>query len=818
MAPKVVSDELQRCIKTIYDDCMLEDTAVRERQIRKWRRLKLLWEGFNRVWYSEIAHDWRIWDETADEQTDQSYYDKPINVFKAYLESIIAALSVTVPPIKCFPDNADNPLDLATAKAGDKIAQLNYRHNNAPMLWLHSLFVSVTEGLVAMYHYPVEDKEYGTYEKKEHDETAQEYDIATCPSCGHELSSTPVAQGMNNPAGNSQNPNQPADNSGAQPDVNKKLQNAEKDEFQPDDEDAPLHYALNEGQDLCPACMAQMDPAISREKLIVTRLTGITTEAKTRVCTEVYGGLNVKIPNFTRRQKDLPYLIFEDEADRSMVQDKYNFILKKKGKEQVKKNLEAGGSSNSQDQYSQWGRLSPQYQGEYPINVVTINKIWIRPGKFYFLSDEKDITAMKKAFPDGCHAVFINDEFVEACNESLDDCWTLTENPLSDYLHFEPAGEGLVSIQDITNDLISLTLQTIEHGIGQTFADPEVLNFNGYAQTEVTPGGIFPAKPKSGKAIGDGFYELKTATLSPEVMPFGASIQSLAQLTSGALPSLFGGQIEGSDTASEYSMSRSQALQRLQNTYKVTCTWWKTCYSKIVPMQIENIQEDERDVQQDNDGNFINVLIRKAELEGRIGKVELESSDALPITWMQRRDVIEKMLMSGNPQVMGIIGAPENAALLHEYLGLVDFYVPGEDDIIKQYDEIKQLLNSTPIQQPTDPMLIQQAVMAGQPPPPPMIEVSSVPIDPLYDNHKIEFEIVRKWAIGEAGRQTKVDNPEGYKNVLLHGKEHFDQMQAQMMTQPPPVDGQGDGSNPEKPNTLNRQAPITGDNNVPAIH
>ncbi len=77
---KVVSEELKQCIKTIYEDCMKEDTAVRERQIRKWRRLKLLWEGFNRVWYSEVAHDWRIWDETADEQTDQSYYDKPVNV------------------------------------------------------------------------------------------------------------------------------------------------------------------------------------------------------------------------------------------------------------------------------------------------------------------------------------------------------------------------------------------------------------------------------------------------------------------------------------------------------------------------------------------------------------------------------------------------------------------------------------------------------------------------------------------------------------------------------------------------------------------
>ena len=44
--------------------------------------------------------------------------------------------------------------------------------------------------------------------------------------------------------------------------------------------------------------------------------------------------------------------------------------------------------------------------------------------------------------------------------------------------------------------LISLVLQTIEHGIPQTFADPKVLNFNAYRNSEVIPGGIYPATPK----------------------------------------------------------------------------------------------------------------------------------------------------------------------------------------------------------------------------------------------------------------------------------------------------------------------------------
>ena len=114
---KKLSDKVIANLKTISDDCDKEDRSTRERQIRTWKRLKLLWEGFTQVWYSEVAHDWRIFEPESN--TDQSSYDKPINVFRAYLESIIAALSVLVPPVKCYPDDADNPLDLSTARAGE---------------------------------------------------------------------------------------------------------------------------------------------------------------------------------------------------------------------------------------------------------------------------------------------------------------------------------------------------------------------------------------------------------------------------------------------------------------------------------------------------------------------------------------------------------------------------------------------------------------------------------------------------------------------------------------------------------------------------
>src|SRR5574339_282932 len=162
---KKVDERIQKLLKTVADHFQDEDRAVRERQIRTWRKLKLYWNSFSNIWYSEVAHDWRL-PENAWEQSDsnQAYYDKPVNVFRAYLESIIAALSVTVPKIRCLPDDVDNPLDMSTAKAGDKIAELVYKHNDAMLLWIHALYIYATEGLVACYTYPKEDESYGTYE------------------------------------------------------------------------------------------------------------------------------------------------------------------------------------------------------------------------------------------------------------------------------------------------------------------------------------------------------------------------------------------------------------------------------------------------------------------------------------------------------------------------------------------------------------------------------------------------------------------------------------------------------------------------------
>ncbi len=751
----IKDEKIEQLLKTILDDIDIEDESVRSRQIKQWRQMKLLWAGFSRIYWSSVAHDWRVYDDSlALNQNEAAYYDKPVNVFRAYLESIIAALSVSIPGITCYPDDAQNALDLQTARAGDKIAELVYKHNNVSYLWLHALFIYCTEGLTACYSYAKEDEKFGTYEVDEYED--QTIDSYVCPHCQAEIDSSVME--------------------GEQADlvrISKEMNMLEMDEFMPGMEDAELqNLLLNEHALLCPTCMMELDPELQKSQLIIPRIVGTTREPKSRQCLEVYGGLYVKTPNYVMKQEDLPYLRFSYECHWTSALNKYPSLKDKVGPN--------GLGTGPDSPYEQWGRMNPQYRGEYPENTTTVNNYWIRPERFNLIPDQKDVDLLKKKFPNGVKVVKVDECIADYENESLDDCWTFTRNPLSDYLQHDPLGFLLTNIQEITNTIISLTLQTMEHGITQTFANPNVLNFNAYGQLEAAPGMIIPTKGSYNKPLGDAFFETKTANLSSEVLPFSQKVNELGQFVSGATPSIFGGALSGGNTASEYSMSRAQALQRLQNTWKVFNQWWKEIFGKVIPAYMEEMVEDEKFVEKTAAGNFVNVFIRKAETTGKIGSVELESSEQLPMTWSQKKDQIMELLKMNNDGILELLWAPENRQILKETIGLQDFYVPGLQDREAELETIAILSTSAPMPV-VDPM-------SGAPQPDPMnpmqpMEQPSIPVDPAVDNSEIGAEICKAYLISDAGRLLKVENPEGYKNVLLRLKMHQMFVQQNMMAQ-----------------------------------
>lgn len=751
MAEKIVEknkdltdDEICRMLKTVADHFYEEDRMTREMNLRRYRRLKLYWSNFSQIYWSEKARDYRVYTrDTQSSDAYQGYYDRPVNVFRAFLETIIAALSIQIPAISAAPDDADNPLDISTAKASKKIAEQIYKHNDVVLLWLHMLYIYCTEGMIACYTYSDEDEKYGTYSvNKYEDEEIQAY---VCPQCGAKLPDEMI------------------------------------DEYDPGSEIVNNEESENNNETkndiLCPECEAKLNPDMQKSPLKIPRLVGTTQKPKSRTCLEMYGGLYIKVSNTAKCIKDTGYLIWLYETHYSNAMEEYP---------NLKEHLPEGGWTNigADDPYEQQARLNPQYCGDFPLENVTIKNCWLRPASFNILVDD-EYKKLKRKFPQGAKLVMVNDIPVEYASECLDDHWTLTKNPLSDFITFDPLGELLTNIQDITNDIISLTLQTMEHGIAQTWADPAVVNFPALRQMEAQPGTVVPTKPVAGsKNISDAFYQSNLASLSPEVMAFYKIIQELGQFVSGALPSIFGGsQNSGSSrTAAEYAMSKGMALQRQNTPWRMFTIFWKDIFAKAIPMYMKNLKEDERIVEKDERGNYINVFIRKAELDGKIGQIELEPDEKLPVTDEQKADIIMSLFQINNEELTSALLDPDNLPYIANVVKIPEFKLPGQDDREKQYEEILELVNSVPI--PPDQEALQQGLEAaknGQ-----IVDTSqyqeqpSVPIDPDVDNHQIEASICKSWLVSAAGRLCKKENPEGYKNVLLHMKAHMQIVNQQM--------------------------------------
>jgi hypothetical protein len=753
-----IDEEIAKLLKSVVDAFEREDRPARERQIRKIRQLKLYWNNLSRIYWSETARDYRIASQ-QDFDDDQAYYDRPINVFKAFLETIIAALSVQIPAAVCVPGDADNPLDLTTAKAGNKIGELLYKKNDAMFLWLQALYVWCTEGMVACYNYSKPDKKFGTYKEQIYED--KEIEAFICPFCVQPIPDEEMI------------PEPPAES------------------YDLDELDV-TEPAI--GMVRCPNCDNLIPGNIEKSKTTQSVLKEEVEKENSGICLEVKGGLYVKVAQYAKTQADTPYLIDTYDTHYANVLERYPDLRGKINKE-----------SGRQD-YEQYARTNTMLRGEQPEDNVTVRNAWLRPSSFNVLT-EQQCKKLESKFPDGVYVCLVNEHVANYYQENLDEHWTLTKNPLSDYLTHEPLGELLVNIQDIINDLISLTLQIIEHGVPQLWADPSVVNFAARRQVEVLPGVLTPTKPQGqSKNISDAFYETKASSISAELFSFYQIMQQLGQFVSGAMPSIFGGaQERGSETASEYAMSRSMALQRLQTPWKMLTIWWKDVFHKSILSYIDSVQSDQRFVERDENGNFINVFIRKTELAGKIGDVELEASDKMPVSDEQKAEVIMRLMELNNQEIMMALTSPENLPFIRKIVKIPEFKMPGEADRQKQLEEINELVNSIPIvEQPqVDPMQLmvaqQQDPMAAEAMMQP-IERSSVPIDPDLDNHMIEAEVCRAWLIGEAGRLAKIENPDGYKNVLLHFKEHsmiVQQMQAQMAAEQAALTNP-EGSNSDK--------------------
>jgi hypothetical protein len=740
-----------------------EDKQVRESLLRIAKGHHDYFRGFQDAFWSEVAHDWTLpTDDELDEIGDSSEaLGRIVNIVRAHGEALISALGSNPPGSKYLPDDAESEADVTSAKAHTKLEKLFNKHNDGPLLFYKTLFYLYLEGIVFGHNYNDTDESYGKAKVKTSKPALQTGQNLACPECGFQTQEVnePVLKG-----GESNNEQPNTENSDGASQVPQELP----------EQQIPNQEGIAKS---CPQCGAlgkqtEMQGDAFEEEIEIE----VEEEVdKTRECLDIYSTLNIKFPLYARKQSDGGYLRLAFEEDTALTKDRFPEIFD---------DIEGVGGLSAAQTYERWARTDSQYLGQVPPELTTVRVYWFRNWFFNKLgnpADNEDLAFLKDKYKNGCKITLLNQNTVaEVTAENLDEHWTISVDPLCNSLHADPICKPIISIQDVTNDVYNLEVETISHGIAETFVDSDVLDFQKYQSQRAQPGMKYPVKAKAGKSIAESFYQDKSATLSEELGRFDESLETKGQFVLGSFPSIYGGnQSGGSKTLGEYQQSRAQALQRLGIVWKKVTFFFTNIHKKAIPALAKAIKDnkyDERYVEETGT-SFINIWIRHTELSGKIGEVTCEASDNLPVTWAQRRELLFQLIQLQNPVIESVFSNPQNAPVIRDALGLDDIYIPGEDDRDKQFAEFVILLEGT----------------AEGPNPETGLMEPSVPVNP-WDDHQVEFSTCRSFLVSSTGLAFKDLKPEGFQNIVAHMNQHQMALQNQVQANLP---GSQPGQKPE---------------------
>jgi len=634
-------EEAFRSLGKMFDD---EDRNSWEVFAQKYKKLRSFWHGFQRIAWDANKKDWITPEQFLEldpkSDIDPDEYNYIINIFKAHGESIIAAISASLPYVRFYPRDADEYKDIIAAAAQSKASEFIQKANEAPILFLHMFWILYTSSFAATYTYYEESDEFGTVKVPILGVSSEVNSSLVCSVCGNQV----------------------------------------------EESDKTVN-----GEVTCPTCGETSTPLMSEEIQENPVVSGYENQVQGKQIIEVFSPLEVKIAPYVKKLRDTPYLCLESEQHYTKMRSLYQEIAAKIGPY-------TGEDENNHRRY----RESAESPNNTTSGLVTTRRWWFRPSTFTkFLNDDatdrETYDLLNKFYPSGAYVVFVSGVFAEAIDENVDEYWTITESPLGENVHTDPLGDPVVPLQEMKNETNTLTIETIGYGIGETFVDTDVVDLNKYSKSESGPGMYYPAKAPVGRSLSDGFMSIKPAILSKEVPEFDAKIDKMAEFVSGDMPTVYGGTLQGgSKTLGEYQSSQNRALQRLSTPWKVVNVTWAKTMGKSVACFKKHMKKDENFVKKQGN-SFINVWIRKDELEaGEVGQVTHETSDQFPISYPQLRGFLMELLGLNSEPINAAIFHPENAGNVARVLGFDQFHIPGDDSRNKQLMEISELLKGEP--------------------------------------------------------------------------------------------------------------------------
>ncbi|MBK9968648.1 MAG: hypothetical protein IPP07_28785 [Holophagales bacterium] len=733
---------------TAHNVCrLIQDTVAESDTSRRWQ-LQRIRKG--RDYY--YGKQWQVWsmDQQAyipmsdipssvsglDDQTAED--DDPVyswNLYRATGEFISSVISGGPPTVRFFPADANNSLDVATAKAANDIVEIFHRTNSVDNLLSQEAYYLYTDGFYAAYVRHVVDKQrFGTRDEPIMGMVEKEVapDMYVCPQCG-----------------------------GGYP------------------------------QPACERCLTPLgeDSFVPRQTAQVEEQTGTNTVANGSEVVDLYGALEVRLPPEARDLQEARYLVLAQEVDpaylKALYPDKEKEISSKSGGI----GLAEERTARTQTQTASW--MAGPFSGlDDKANRVTYTRAWVRPSVFYRLEENKR-QALIDAYPDGGFFAFAGDVLLEDRNESMDDFWVICHATPGEGSMRPALGDVMLDVQDALNDLLDVEMQNARHSVSMVFVDTQSVDKDEIRQSRVRGGQMYPVKRVTGDAIGSQFWESTPAGSNPQAISLRQEVfGGITQYLTGTLPGLTGQSDPNLKTAKAYAQAREQAMGRIAVVWR----GMKEAHAKIALLAVRHFianRKGDTTFAKMTPAGFRNKTVKFEDLRGQIIAYP-ESDEAYPVSASDKREQLNQMLTTGNPVLAAAVTSLENFDYYKSVQGLDGLKLPGEDARNKQYKEIELLLQGQPQPQEipgepiVDPATGQPMVdpATGQPAmsPPQQIEVTSYPIEQITDDHDTEFRACQAWLNSDEGWDTKQSNPAGHKNVVLHAQDHFNALMSQ---QPP---------------------------------
>lgn len=717
--PTAVPERFRSILISLLSSCEREDEAVHSAWVRKAKRLQLYFDNIVTLFWDESVGDWAIpnWDDKEAEGVPP----RIINVYRPHGESIIAALSVGVPSVLFFPQDSDNADDIDKADSYSALAKIVQKQNKAKLIYIKILSIFFNQGTPFIYTFSKKDRKFGFYQVEEtslEEQTSYSHECSVCGFENGDLGPDPVAV-------------------------------------------------------QCPDCGNQVNTEVTPQTVKVPVPIQVNKQ-KSRVIIEPFGVLNVKVPYSATTQEHCGFLILKFDQPIAALRAIF-CVPGPNGEKPLAESIEPSTADVSVDSNIRYPSV---FLNNQPENTAVVKCVWYRPWQFELVVGTKsgtnrdEVNELQKLYPEGCYVIYVNAEPVEIIGENLDDHWTIGIDPRAASIHAEPLGTNLAMIQDINAEIDELELQTMEHGISELFIASDAIDFQKYGNQQAKPGNITQAFKETGRAIGENFFETRTAQLSPEVVALHQKYKNYAEFVTGDFPTVYGGSVPGSSTATEYTKSQNQALQRLSTVSTLAAHLWADVIDKAVKEYASFLEYDEKMVEKTAAGYQTTTVDHMTLNRGEVAECEPEFSELLPISSGQIKDTLMQLVGAKDPMLMAMLTHPQNNELVKKALGIPELYIPGIDARTKQYREISFLIQASPVPSPNSPLGME----------------SSIPPEE-QDDHRVEMEICVIWLNSTKGQKAKKENPEGYQNVVLHWKGH--QMMQQMRTDIPNETPQG---------------------------